>query len=134
MNNQNSSRKRRTVAFTPERLPSLDVSFPSTGRKFPFPYRGVCLLLAAGQSGSGKHGKKRGKRKMAANLATRKRSVTRKNGRLKEFKYTLEINTACTRTLEFASFSFPPFFADSSCKRSNCGVRERGGHETVRSP
>ena len=43
-----------------ERLPSLDVSFPPTGRKFPFPYGGVCLSLAAGQSGQtrGKRGEK----------------------------------------------------------------------------
>lgn len=34
-----------------ERLPCLDVSFPPAGRKFPFPYGGVCLSLAAGQTG-----------------------------------------------------------------------------------
>lgn len=102
-NNQNSSRKRRTVAFTP----SLDVSFPPTGRKFPFPYGGVCLSLAAGQSGQTR-GKKGGKRKMAVRGYRRDTGRERergassrsKNSRLKEFKYTLEIKTACTRAFE----------------------------------
>lgn len=47
-----------------ERLPCLDVSFPPAGRKFPFPYGGVCLSLAAGQTGQtqGEEGGKKGEK------------------------------------------------------------------------
>lgn len=67
-----------------ERLPCLDVSFPPAGRKFPFPYGGVCLSLAAGQTGQmqGKEGK---------NGRESRREESQKQVGVKEFKYTLEI-------------------------------------------
>lgn len=61
----------------------------------------------------GKHPGNGGKREMAVDGRTRARGGARqKNSRLKEFKYTLEIKTAYTRTLRPASFPplTPPTF------------------------
>lgn len=89
------------------RLPNLDVSFPPTGRKFPFPYGGVCLLLAAGQSGQTRG--KEEKKENARGSVMRPNDNARKNNRLKEFKYTLEIKTAARERASLCSILFLAF-------------------------
>lgn len=85
-----------------ERLPCLDVSFPPAGRKFPFPYGGVCLSLAAGQTGQtqGEEGGKKGG-KMAAREKNggKGEGKSRKNKpELRSLNIRWKLRFACTQT------------------------------------
>lgn len=95
-----------------ERLPCLDVSFPPAGRKFPFPYGGVCLSLAAGQTGQtrGEEGEKR-KGEKWPRVEAGEREKNRKNKpELRSLNIRWKLRFACTQTRKTESISSSPCF------------------------